>query len=146
MPQSSAQPHSGLGGEGRSTEATEAFAPRLRRKMWMTLKHAVSLVSARIRFRGGHVGAADSAEPVLKGGESLYLEDGKIWRKKTHKEVPSMNHSVSEIQDYVSTLPQKHVVEYTEAKDFPQYRGMIDFVTTSPRAQPSRGRRKFGHW
>ena len=84
---------------------------------------------ARLSFFGQRAGAA-RAEHVLEGGDSLYVENGKVWKTKTHKEVPATNFSVTEVQDYVRELPQSHVVDYTEASQFPQYKSMVDFVTT----------------
>ena len=67
--------------------------------------------------------------PILPDSK-LREEGGKIWRTKTHNEVPSSNHSLTDVQDYVKELPQDHAVEYTDASKHPQYKSMIDFVTT----------------
>ena len=97
--------------------------------MKVTLRLAIQLVGARLGYRSGEAGTVDGSDPVLKGGADFYLYEGKVYRKKLHRDVPC-NHSITDIQDYVNNLPQDHVTQYTEAKDCTQYRSILDFVTT----------------
>ena len=53
--------------------------------------------------------------------------------------MPASNHSLTDVQDYVRELPQNHVVDYTDASQFPQYRSMVDFVTTMRVAREPKG-------
>ena len=119
----------GTGERPGLSETESSYAASVKAKVSMTLKLAVQLIGARIGFRAGEAGAVGEDDPVLKGGANFYLQDGKVYRTKIHKDVPC-NHSITDIQDYVNNLPQDHVVQYTEAKDFPQYKGILDFVTT----------------
>ena len=95
----------------------------------MTLKHAASLITARLSFFGQRAGTATS-QPNLEGRNDLCVNKGKVYKTKTHKEVPATNFSLTEVQDYVKELPLSHVVEYTDVSQFPQYKSMVDFVTT----------------
>ena len=93
------------------------------------MKHAVSPINAR----SSHLGCQQSQAKVgavLNSAEGFYFHDGKVWRKRTHHEVPSGNHSVTDIQAYVRNLPQDKVVSYTNPADFPQYDGILDYVNT----------------
>ena len=112
------------GGEtGNGDPSTEAPGG-IKGRIYASLKHAASLITARLSFFGQRAGAAHS-QSNLAGGNSLYVENGKVWKNKTHKEVPASNHSLTDVQDYVRELPQSHVVDYTEASQFPQYRSMV---------------------
>ena len=109
--------------------ADPGIGAAIRDRIYLSMKHAVSLITARLSFSGQWAGAAH-AEAVLSGGEKFYMKNGKMWRDRTHREVPPLNHSISDVQEYVRKLPAHHVVHYTDASTFPQYRGIIDFVTT----------------
>ena len=66
---------------------------RIRQRIHLSMKHAVSLITARLSFAGT---GAQASEPILTGGDQFYMEDGKLYRTRTHKEVPPKNHSVTE--------------------------------------------------
>ena len=70
---------------------------------------------------------------------TFYIQQGKVYRLKTHKEVPSTNHSVSDVQDYVRALPTQGVAEYSDPASMPQYASVFDFVATMRTACERKG-------
>ena len=93
----SGDPSSAGGGAGGGAQ------PGFFRRIFLGFKKAASLIRCREQYlnRGGQ--ANEEAEINLEDGkdDKFYIWKNKVWRKKTHKEVPAMNHSVTDVQDYV---------------------------------------------
>ena len=98
----------------------------------VTMRHAISLITARLSFFGQRSEPDDkeASDVKLSDEAGLYLHEGKVWKTRSHKEVPSGNHSLTDVQTYVRELPHNRVVDYTDPSLFPQYKSMTDFVTT----------------
>ena len=110
MPASSSSQPQPAGGKG----STAGGAKGIKGRLIVTMRHAISLITARLSFFGQRAGAA--ATPItLPDDKKFYLIGDKVWRTKTHSEVPAGNHSVTDVQNYVRELPQNRVVDYTEA-------------------------------
>ena len=108
--------------------------PGLLKKLFLGFKKAATLVACRERYltRGD---AREHVEINLDKGDTqaegkFFHQEGKVWRGKTHKEVPALNHSITDIQDYVKALPTSGVADYSDPSRMPQYASIFDFVAT----------------
>ena len=128
----------GKGGKPEESPKGKDKQPGILERIMMGLKRAASLVACRERYISR---STEEQERITldEGDERFYILDGKVWRKKSHKEVPAGNHSVTDVQDYVRALPTTGVAEYQDPARMPQYNSVFDFVATMRTACERKG-------